>query len=229
MCANNVSPSRPVTTHMGPRERCPKFDRMLFSKSESKFDLNEMRVEMSTVAVDIDESSRGFVLARSAEFRVVDGNLTKKQPGICARNDVGLRRATTSPADQLFVLLLSVVVVSMDPKMANAGETPDEKAHQYIYRPSDLTAAEAAKAPGGMDFIGEKNKIDETYHLPVNASRKSTWCVPVTMGRFDQALRWSTPACTQSKRQSSLHETPCQQLRVAVIWVQVCNWPFAAC
>lgn len=65
----------------------------------------------------------------------------------------------------------------MDPKTAAAGEAADPKADQYIYRTSDLSPEEAAKAPGGMDFIADKNKIDETYHLPVNAARKSTWCV----------------------------------------------------
>ena len=54
-------------------------------------------------------------------------------------------------------------------------DAPSPKLNQTSYRPSDITLEEAQKAPGGIEFIAEKNRIDETYSLPVNAARKATW------------------------------------------------------
>lgn len=61
----------------------------------------------------------------------------------------------------------------MDPKLAPAG-APDEKL-SLSYRDSDLSPEDVKRAPGGMDFIADKNRIDEVYHLPVNDVKKSTW------------------------------------------------------
>ena len=51
----------------------------------------------------------------------------------------------------------------------------DPKLDHPSYRPSDLTLEEASKAPGGIDFIAEKNKIDEEWKLPVNGTTRATW------------------------------------------------------
>ena len=54
-------------------------------------------------------------------------------------------------------------------------EAPSPKIEQVSCRPTDLSAEEAEKTRGGIDFIAAKNKIDETYNLPVNAAKKATW------------------------------------------------------
>lgn len=40
---------------------------------------------------------------------------------------------------------------------------------------SQYDTAETDRAPGGLDFISQKNAIDQKYNLPVNAETKATW------------------------------------------------------
>lgn len=42
---------------------------------------------------------------------------------------------------------------------------------------SQYDTAETDRAPGGLDFISQKNAIDQKYNLPVNAETKATWYV----------------------------------------------------
>ena len=58
-------------------------------------------------------------------------------------------------------------------------DVPSPKAADDFQHPSynggALRPEEAAKAPGGMDFIAEKTRIDSEFKLPVNSVKRATW------------------------------------------------------
>ena len=59
------------------------------------------------------------------------------------------------------------------------GDVPSPKTVDDFQHPSydggSLRPEEAAKAPGGIDFIAEKNRIDAEFKLPVNGAQKASW------------------------------------------------------
>ena len=55
---------------------------------------------------------------------------------------------------------------------------PSSKRDLVGHPDTDLGPGDTEHAPGGIDFIAQKNSIDQTYKLPVNADTRATWCGP---------------------------------------------------
>lgn len=61
------------------------------------------------------------------------------------------------------------------PKEAALADQISPKLDRGSYSRNSLSTEEAMKAPGGLDFIAEKNAIDSTYSMPINGKTQATW------------------------------------------------------